>query len=64
MTSDNNDLICTKAAAKLLGLSPQTLEKWRSQGRGPVFVRIGSKAIRYRCEALTQFIESGHHGDV
>ena len=53
----NEDLICTKSAAKWLGISHQTLEKWRSQNRGPRFCKIGGKTIRYRKLDLQEFIE-------
>ncbi len=36
------DLLRTRAAAEKLGLSPRTLEKWRVQGRGPRFYKLGS----------------------
>lgn len=50
-------LICTKAAAARLGISHQTLEKWRSQDRGPRFCKIGGKTVRYRQSDLEAFIE-------
>lgn len=36
----------TKAAAKLLGLSPRTLETWRSRGKGPPYV--SGRPVQYR----------------
>jgi len=35
--------------AQRWGFSPRTLEKWRWQGEGPRFVKIGGR-IRYRIE--------------
>lgn len=35
----------TPDAAKLLGLSPRTLEKHRSFGTGPVFRRLGGRVV-------------------
>ena len=43
-------------AAEILGLSPQTLRNWRSQSRGPDYVRIG-RAVRYRVGDLIEFAE-------
>lgn len=40
------EYLTTKGAAKLLSCGTSTLEPWRSKGKGPNFVRIGS-AIRY-----------------
>lgn len=34
--------------AKKVGLSVQTLARWRIEGGGPPFVVFGPKAIRYR----------------
>lgn len=42
------NLMCTQEVATLLGLKKQTLEKWRSMGQGPKFVKLGNRAIRYR----------------
>ncbi len=50
-------LICTKVAAACLGISHQTLEKWRSQNRGPRFCKIGGKIVRYRKSDLDAFVE-------
>ena len=33
--------------AEHIGVSPKTLESWRSRGAGPPFVRVGSR-VRYR----------------
>lgn len=46
----------TPAAATYLGLSPRTLEKWRTQGRGPKYARLGN-AVVYRKEDLQSFFE-------
>ncbi|HEY0113057.1 MAG TPA: helix-turn-helix domain-containing protein [Allosphingosinicella sp.] len=36
-----------REAASRLGLSASTLNKWRTQGRGPKFVKLG-RAVCYR----------------
>lgn len=59
METIKEDLMCTKAAAKRLGISHQTLEKWRSQNRGPRFFKVGSKSIRYRQSDLDAFLSDG-----
>ena len=40
------------AAAKILGFSPKTLERWRAHGTGPQFHKIPSGRIRYSMDAL------------
>lgn len=40
-----------------VGLQPQTLSKWRCEGRGPAFVKLG-RAIRYRRADVERYIDS------
>ncbi len=46
-----------KEAAIFMGVGVQTLNNWRSQKKGPKFVRIGRKCIRYEQEELIRFME-------
>ncbi len=48
--------LCTKQAARYLGLSYRTLEDWRQTGGGPRFLKLG-RAVRYRIKELDQFAE-------
>lgn len=50
-------LLTELEAAESLGVSPRTLANWRSRGGGPVFVRLGGKAIRYHTSDLAEFVE-------
>lgn len=53
-------LLTEREAARLLGLSMKTLARWRSSGRrGPRFIKLGAKAIRYDPAELRRFIEKG-----
>lgn len=54
--SHDIEMLDTPSAARALGLSPSTLNKWRTAGSGPAFVRMGA-AIRYRRADLAAFIE-------
>lgn len=47
----------TKQAANYLGLSPHTLNQWRSLGKGPRFVRLGG-AIRYPTAFLDNYLQA------
>jgi excisionase family DNA binding protein len=42
------NLLNTGQAAVELGLSKSTLEHWRTVRKGPPFVRVGPRCIRYR----------------
>lgn len=59
----DSPLVCTKIAARRLGLAPQTLAQWRYNRRPqPRFVRIGRK-VMYRISDLDAFISANTHGD-
>jgi len=45
-------------AARFLGLSQRTIELWRRQGKGPRFVSLSRRAVRYDRADLLQFVES------
>ena len=55
--SDKSPLLSEADAARVLNISPGTLRNWRSQGRGPEFVKMGA-AVRYTEPGLTSFTES------
>ena len=59
--STNERVVCeflTEAeVAILLGLSRATIEKWRIQGRGPAYVKLG-KSVRYSRAELERFIDA------
>lgn len=44
-------------AATFLGITRSTLTKWRVAGRGPRFIRLGSRAIGYDLRDLEEWIE-------
>ncbi|WP_247878192.1 helix-turn-helix domain-containing protein [Azospirillum sp. TSO22-1] len=49
-------LLTPESAAILLGVAPATLEAWRRQGTGPVFVKLGTRMVRYRRVDVEAFI--------
>ena len=50
------DFLNDKEAARFLRLSPQTLRNWRTQSRGPAYIKAG-RAIRYAMEDLRAYME-------
>jgi predicted DNA-binding transcriptional regulator AlpA len=50
-------LLNQKQAARVLGISPRTLERYRVAGTGPRYVRLG-RLIRYRKGDLANWVES------
>ncbi len=51
-------LLNERDASDLLGLSARTLQKWRLQGVGPRYLKLGH-AVRYAREDLETFLNSG-----
>ncbi|WP_029147359.1 AlpA family transcriptional regulator [Methylophilus sp. 5] len=51
-------LLKTKDAALILGLSKAFLERDRWAGAKVPFIKIGDRAVRYRLEDLNAYIES------
>ena len=49
-------ILRTQAAATYCGLSPSTLEKMRSRGDGPRFVRLPAKSVGYDLADLDAWI--------
>ena len=50
-------LVDERAASVCLGLSTRTLQKWRLQGLGPRFVKLG-RAVRYDPADLQEFLQA------
>ena len=46
--NDNPKLLTAKEVAEQTGLSVETLAQWRSQKRGPRYVKISRNFVRYR----------------
>lgn len=57
----DDELLTTPEAARLLRLSTPTLERMRSQGTGPPFIRLGPgrrARIAYRRGVLEAFLDA------
>ncbi|WP_342316685.1 helix-turn-helix domain-containing protein [Lysobacter sp. FW306-1B-D06B] len=52
------DRLSVENAARHLGLSASTLNKMRSEGRGPRYMRLGSRVF-YRRQDLDAYVEAG-----
>jgi len=55
MQSQETLVVRELQAARILGLSPASLRRWRREHRGPDFVRLG-RAIGYRLVDLQEFL--------
>jgi predicted DNA-binding transcriptional regulator AlpA len=59
-TSLEDRLLTRKQAAEILGFQPQTLARWKWEGREdrPPEVVVGRRAVRYRASDLAKWIEA------
>jgi predicted site-specific integrase-resolvase len=48
-------LLTADEVSNMLQIEPQTLAKWRCEGTGPEFIRVG-RTIRYTIEAVRDFL--------
>src|SRR5690348_5150152 len=51
----NKLLFAESEAAVVLGVSPEALKVWRREGRGPRWVRVSEKLVRYHLDDLREF---------
>lgn len=58
---DGKKCIDTNKLAKRWDVDPRTLQRWRSVGKGPVFLRIEGR-IRYSLADIEAFEEAAHRG--
>lgn len=53
----NNTLLTTKEAARYLGVSKAFLDRDRWAGARIPFIKVGARAVRYRIEDLSAYID-------
>ena len=61
------DTLTTQQLADRWGISPQTLENWRSQGKGPKYVKLGaggSSPVVYRLADVEKYERKNLQGGV
>lgn len=63
-TGTEDKLLTRRQAAEVLGFQPQTLARWKWEGREdrPPEVRVGRRAVRYRASGLAKWIASRADG--
>lgn len=54
MVFSDDQLLTPEEASELLGMSPRTMKKWRTEGgnQGPQFVRVSHRCVRYKVSVL------------
>lgn len=59
MATHSELLLTPKEAAQFLGIPLGTLAQWRSQRRGPPYIKLEERLVRYRRSDLEEYL-SGH----
>jgi predicted DNA-binding transcriptional regulator AlpA len=52
-------LLTATETADVLRVSERTVERWRSTGEGPAFVRVGPRRVAYRVRDVLSFAGAG-----
>jgi excisionase family DNA binding protein len=52
-----SNLLTVKEVSRRLRVSPEKLRRWRVQGEGPRYVRIGHRSLRYPEAEVEKFIQ-------
>lgn len=53
-----DDLLTPRQAAACLGLTYPTLQRQRTEGTGPKFIKVGKRRVAYRASDLQAWIQS------
>jgi predicted DNA-binding transcriptional regulator AlpA len=59
--NDEEIMLTSKQTAELCGVTLNTLQKWRTRGNGPKYVKFGganSAAVRYPRKDVEAFIQA------
>ncbi len=51
------EILSTEEASKYLKVSVHTLNRWRSQKKGPAFIKMG-RYVKYNKDSLDSFLKS------
>jgi predicted DNA-binding transcriptional regulator AlpA len=60
----SDEFLCPKEFARLIEVHPNTLGKWRTQGRGPRYEKLGKgirAKIRYRRSEIEKWLAENAH---
>lgn len=52
-------LLSEREAAEFLRLAVPTMRNWRCAKRGPAYLKLGARAVRYRFSDLQAFVAAG-----
>ena len=53
---DKSGLLTPREASEALGIPEGTLAQWRSQRRGPPYIKLEGRLVRYRVSDLESYL--------
>jgi predicted site-specific integrase-resolvase len=56
----NTPFLSQKHLSQALSISERTLERWRLEGSGPIFIKAGRRVL-YRWEDVERWLAQGAH---
>jgi excisionase family DNA binding protein len=57
--ADEGDLMTEEQVAKLLTVSVSTVKRLRVSGKGPRYIRVSERVVRYRRKDVLDWMERG-----
>lgn len=57
--AEGEELITEEQVAKLLTVSISTVKRLRASGKGPRYIRISERVVRYRRKDVLDWMEQG-----
>ena len=58
LTAPPREYLDIDGAADFIGVSRQTLDKWRMDRQGPAYIKVGKQRVMYSVEDLRSFMTS------
>lgn len=57
-------LLTTQQVAEIIGISPDTIARYRRQGNGPKYLRLGNNLIRYRRSDVEEWLDKAYKNSI
>jgi predicted DNA-binding transcriptional regulator AlpA len=55
-SADNAEFMTEQQLCEMIGVHPRTPKRWRRDGDGPAYSRLGARMIRYRIQDVNEWI--------
>jgi predicted DNA-binding transcriptional regulator AlpA len=60
--TDDDILMHPPEVAEMLGVTAKTLWRWRQEGQGPGWMRLGPRKVVYRRDELVRWLKASRQG--